>query len=195
MLIKTLKKKKWLYSLKRLLLSRKKVKQEESIVIDPNLPCQMGKVRSSRSGFNIRLSQEELRFLSLLEGLTGTLASDCVWEKDTKRVVFVVRRKDVGKIIGRGGTTIRRLRDYFQKQIDIVEYSDRLKEFVANTLAPVKITNVEIHEKSGKKTVVVTVNPKERGKAIGKNGRNIQRSRLLMKRHFRVNNVIIQSRS
>ncbi|MHA2246428.1 MAG: NusA-like transcription termination signal-binding factor [Candidatus Hodarchaeales archaeon] len=148
-----------------------------------------------RSGFTIRLSQDELSFLSLLEDLTGTLASDCVWDKDTNRVIFVVHRKDAGRIIGCDGITIRRLSDHLHKQIDIIEYSERPKEFVANTLAPAKITNVEIHEKSGKKTAVVTVNPKERGKAIGKNGRNIQRSRILMKRHFRVNNVIIQSRS
>lgn len=98
-------------------------------------------------------------------------------------------------MIGRGGTTIRRLRDHFQKQIDVIEYSDQIKEYAANTLTPAKIDNVEILEKAGQKTVVVTVNPKERGKAIGKNGRNLQRSRLLMKRHFGVNNVVIQSSS
>ena len=139
------------------------------------------------------MSQEELRFISILEGLTGALAVDCVWDKTESRVIFVVRRNDTGKIIGRGGTTIRRLRDHFQKKIDIVEYSERLEIFAANTLAPAKTESVEIHEKSGKKTVVITVIPREKGKAIGKNGRNIQRSRLLMKRHFGVNNVIIQS--
>ncbi len=139
------------------------------------------------------MSQEELRFISILEGLTGALALDCIWDKTKSRVIFVVRRNDTGKVIGRGGTTIRRLREHFQKSIDIVEYSERPEVFVTNTLAPAKTQNVEIHEKSGKKTIVVTVIPQERGKAIGKNGRNIQRSRLLMKRHFGVNNVIIQS--
>ena len=139
------------------------------------------------------MSQEELRFISILEGLTGALAVDCIWDKTATRVIFVVRRNDTGKVIGRGGTTIRRLRDHFQKQIDIVEYSEKLENFAANTLAPAKTKKIEIHEKSGKKTVVVTVIPQERGKAIGKNGRNIQRSRLLLKRHFGVNNVIIQS--
>ncbi|MFX1515017.1 MAG: NusA-like transcription termination signal-binding factor [Promethearchaeota archaeon] len=142
---------------------------------------------------NIRMSQEELRFISILEGLTGALAVDCVWDKTETRVIFVVKRNDTGKVIGRGGTTIRRLRDHFQKQIDIVVYSENVENFVANTLAPAKTKNIEIHEKSGKKTVVVTVIPQERGKAIGKNGRNIQRSRLLLKRHFGINNVIIQS--
>lgn len=139
------------------------------------------------------MSQEELRFISILEGLTGALAVDCIWNKTESRVIFVVRRNDTGKVIGRGGTTIRRLREHFQKQVDIVEYSDRLEIFASNTVAPAKTQNVTIHEKLGKKTVIITVIPKEKGKAIGKNGRNIQRSRLLMKRHFGVNNVVIQS--
>lgn len=74
-----------------------------------------------------RMSQEELRFLSLLEGLTGVLAVDCIWDKDEGRLIFVVHPNDKDKIIGRGGTTIRRLREHFQKNIDIVDYpSNRL---------------------------------------------------------------------
>ena len=139
------------------------------------------------------MSQEELRFISILEGLTGALAVDCIWNKEESRVIFVVRRNDTGKVIGRGGTTIRRLREHFQKNIEIIEYSDDLEIFASNTIAPAKTKTVEIIEKSGKKIVVITVVQKEKGKAIGKNGRIIQRSRLLMKRHFGVTNVIIQS--
>ena len=139
------------------------------------------------------MSQEELRFISILEGLTGALAVDCIWNKDESRVIFVVRQRDTGKVIGRGGTTIRRLREHFQKDVDIIVYSEKIEVFASNTLAPAKTKTVEIIEKSGKKNVVITVIPREKGKAIGKNGRNIQRSRLLMKRHFGVNNVIIQS--
>jgi N utilization substance protein A len=74
-----------------------------------------------------------------------------------------------------------------------VEYSDKLEQFVSNTLAPAKTKKVEIVEKPGKKIVVITVIPREKGRAIGKNGKNIHRSRFLLKRHFGVTNVIIQS--
>ncbi|WP_455143683.1 NusA-like transcription termination signal-binding factor [Candidatus Hodarchaeum mangrovi] len=138
---------------------------------------------------NIRMSQEELQFISKLEGFTGALAVDCIWDKEGSRVIFVVKRHDTGKVIGRGGTTIRRLREYFQKQIDIVEYSNKLEDFVSNTLAPAKTKSVEILKRAGEKVVVVTVVSKEKGKAIGKNGRNIHRSRLLLKRHFGIDHV------
>lgn len=138
------------------------------------------------------MSQEELSFISTLEGLTGALAIDCIWEKEENRVIFLVRRHDTGKVIGKGGTTIQRLRDHFKKQIEVVEYSEKLEKFASNTLAPAKTKKVEVIEKTGKKTVIITVIQREKGKAIGKNGRNIHRSRLLLKRHFGVSNVIIQ---
>ena len=142
---------------------------------------------------NIRMSQEELSFISTLEGLTGALAIDCIWEKEENRVIFLVRRHDTGKVIGKGGTTIQRLRDHFKKQIEVVEYSEKVEKFASNTLAPAKTKKVEVIEKSGRKTVIITVIQREKGKAIGKNGRNIHRSRFLLKRHFGVANVIIQS--
>jgi N utilization substance protein A len=139
------------------------------------------------------MSQEELSYISILEGLTGALAVDCILEKDENRVIFIVRRNDAGKVIGRGGTTIQRLRDHFKRNIEVVEYADKIERFTINTLSPAKTKKVEVIERSGQKTVVVTVVPKEKGKAIGKNGKNIHRSRMLLKRHFGVENVIIQS--
>ena len=139
------------------------------------------------------MSQEELSYISILEGLTGALAVDCILEKDENRVIFVVRRNDTGKVIGRGGTTIQRLRDHFKRNIEVVEYSDKIERFTINTLSPAKTKKIDVIERSGQKTVIVTVIPKEKGKAIGKNGRNIHRSRMLLKRHFGVENVIIQS--
>ncbi len=139
------------------------------------------------------MTQEELSYISTLEGLTGVLAFDCILEKEENRVIFIVRRNDTGKVIGRGGTTIQRLRDHFKKQIEVVEYAEKIDRFAINTLSPAKAKKVEVIEKTGQKTVIVTVIQREKGRAIGKNGRNIQRSRMLLKRHFGVTNVIIQS--
>src|SRR3972149_2236988 len=43
----------------------------------------------------------------------------------------------------------------------------------------------------GKKIAVVTVNPKDKGIAIGKNGKNAERLRFLAKRYFDIQNVSI----
>ncbi len=141
----------------------------------------------------IRLSQEEIRSIAILESLTGALAVDCIWNEDEKKIIFIVRQNDKGKVIGRRGTTIRMLRERFRKQVEIVEYSEKIDVFASNTLAPAKPASVEILEESGVKSVVITIFPNERGIAIGKNGSNISRSRLLMKRHFGIKKVLLQT--
>ena len=40
------------------------------------------------------MSQEELSYISILEGLTGALAVDCILEREENRVIFIVRRND-----------------------------------------------------------------------------------------------------
>jgi N utilization substance protein A len=141
----------------------------------------------------IRLTQEELRSIVILERFTGALAVDCVWNEDERRIIFIVRQKDTGKVIGRGGTTIRKLREHFRKQVEIIEYSEKVEVFASNTLAPVKPKSVEIFEESGIKSVVMKIIPSEKGIAIGKNGRNISRSRMLMERHFGIKKVLLQT--
>jgi N utilization substance protein A len=43
----------------------------------------------------------------------------------------------------------------------------------------------------GKSFAVVNVNPKDKGVAIGKNGKNAERLRFLAKRYFQIENVSI----
>jgi N utilization substance protein A len=43
----------------------------------------------------------------------------------------------------------------------------------------------------GKSIAVVTINPRDKGVAIGKNGRNAERLRFLAKRYFQIQNVSI----
>jgi N utilization substance protein A len=43
----------------------------------------------------------------------------------------------------------------------------------------------------GKRMAVVAVDPKDKGVAIGKNGKNAERLRFLVKRYFQIQNVSI----
>ena len=44
---------------------------------------------------------------------------------------------------------------------------------------------------SGKKKVLVTVDPQDKGVAIGKAGRNVARARMILKRYFDIDSVIV----
>jgi len=133
-----------------------------------------------------------MRFIALLENLTGAIAKDCVVESEGNRIIFVIRPGDMGLAIGRNGMNIERARKVIGRNVEIVEYAETPEEFLKNIVAPAKVRGIKITKNSEGNTVAqVTVDPHDKGMAIGKSGRNITKTRLLMKRHFDLSNVVI----
>ena len=133
-----------------------------------------------------------MRFIALLENLTGAIAKDCVLEPQDNRIIFVIRPGDMGLAIGKNGMNIERTRKVIGRPVEIVEYAETAEEFLKNIVAPAKVRGIKISKNSEGNTVAqVTVDPHDKGTAIGKNGKNVVKTRLLMKRHFDLENVVI----
>lgn len=142
---------------------------------------------------SFKMSSEEFKIISLLNSLTGVLAKDCIVDKENDRIIFVVNKEDSGKVIGKGGEMIRRLRIKMNKEIDIVSYSEKVEEFAVNCVAPAHVENVQINERDSKKYALITVKKSDKGRAIGRGGRTLQRSKLLLKRHYNIDNIVIKT--
>ncbi len=140
----------------------------------------------------IKFTTKEMRYISLFESITGADAKDCIVDEEENRVIFVVKEGQVGMAIGRGGRNIRALERMTSKRHEIIEYSEEPVQFIKNALKPAKVNEVRITEKPDGDTIaVVAVRPRDKGVAIGKNGRNAERLRFLAKRYFRIENVSI----
>ncbi len=137
----------------------------------------------------VKLSAESIRYLTLFENLTGASVKDCIVLED--RVIFVVRRGDMGIAIGKGGINVERAKELIGKRIEIVEHSEDPAEFVANIFKPIKV-NVRIIEKGKKKIAVVNVSPDLKGMVIGKGGKNINKAKELVRRHHDIDDVIVK---
>jgi len=144
----------------------------------------------------VKLTANEMHYISLFESITGAIVQDCIIDNDSDRVIFVVKPGMIGLAIGKNGVNIRRAKKFLGKSIDVVEYADTPELFIKNTLVPVpaaKVRSVTITERlDGRKIASVEVDPEYRGIAIGKNGRNIARARILAKRHFGIDDVKIK---
>ncbi|MHA1167414.1 MAG: NusA-like transcription termination signal-binding factor [Candidatus Hodarchaeales archaeon] len=141
-----------------------------------------------------RVSSDELKFMSLLENLTGTMPKDCIIDNSKEnRIIAVIQRRDLGKFIGRGGSVIRKVRMELQRDIEVVQWADTLEEFASNSVNPARVSRVEVIDRDGKKTVMLTVHQDDRGKAIGRKGRTISRAKILLKRHYGIENVMIRT--
>jgi len=140
----------------------------------------------------VKLTTEGIRYIALFESLTGAIARDCYVDDENDRVIFVVKKGDMGLAIGKNGNNINRVKKSIGKHIEIVEYSDEVDEFVANALQPVFVKKVQVVVKENRKLAYVEVMSKDRGIAIGKNGRNIQKAKVLAQRHYGLEDVIIK---
>jgi N utilization substance protein A len=66
------------------------------------------------------------------------------------------------------------------------------EEFVKSALAPARVEQIKLMERrDGTVVASVTVKSEDRGIAIGRDGRNVARARILAKRHFNLDNVVI----
>ncbi|MHA1230276.1 MAG: NusA-like transcription termination signal-binding factor [Candidatus Helarchaeota archaeon] len=143
---------------------------------------------------SIKLGNDEIQFISVFESITGSSVRDCIIDNEEDRIVFVVNEGNIGLAIGKKGINIRRVKEFLKKTIDVVEYAPTPEEFLKNTLAPARVKNVIItnSKKDNKKVAIITVDSRDRGIAIGKNGRNIAKARMLAKRHFNISEITIK---
>lgn len=138
---------------------------------------------------SVKITSDEIKYIALFENITGAITKDVIIDDD--RLIFVVKAGDIGRAIGKKGINIKRAKDMLNKNIDIVEFADSEVEFIKNTLAPARIKSVSITDKKDRKIAIVNVEPKDRGIAIGKNGKNVARARLLAKRYLNIDDVVI----
>ena len=139
----------------------------------------------------VKLDTEGIRYIGVFESLTGAGVKDCILDND--RVIMVVKKGDMGLAIGKGGSNINKVKKLLKKNIEVVEHSSDIKEFIENLLRPAVVKNVELlTTKDNKCYAYVEVSNKDKGIAIGKNGEKIKRVKLLVKRNQNIDNVIIK---
>jgi len=140
----------------------------------------------------IKLTGMEMRYIALFESITGATVRDCIIDEDLNQVIFVIKEGETGIAIGRRGKNIALLEGMTGKKHEIIEFSDDPAQFIKNALKPAWVKEIRITERpNGKAVAVVSVDPKYKGIAIGKNGRNAERLRFLAKRYFQIDNISI----
>lgn len=132
--------------------------------------------------------------MSLFESVTHTSARDCVEDERQKRIIFVVNNGKMGSAIGKGGCYIKSLQNKIKKNIELVEFHDDPVEFLRNTLKGDMISEIKLNKRpDGAMQAIVIVEAGKKGIVVGREGRNAEKVRLLAKRYFGINSVLINS--
>jgi N utilization substance protein A len=141
---------------------------------------------------NIKITENEMRYMALLENMTGATIVDCIVDEEADTVIFAVKKGEVGLAVGKGGEKIKRFRRMTNKQVEIYEYIDEADKFIRNALKPAKVKEIRLVDRvGGKRVAMVNVESRDKGIAIGRNGANIKKIRFLAKRYFDLDTVVI----
>ena len=141
---------------------------------------------------SIKFGANEIRFIALFENMTGAMVKDCIIDDDNNKVTFVVKQGDMGLAIGKRGSTVSKVQRAVDRGVEVIEFNEDPAQFIKNILSPAELQSVKIStRKSGEIATVATDNTNKRI-AIGKNGINIERAKLLVNRQHNIDNIILK---
>ncbi len=175
---------------------RERIPTEEYNVGD-SIRAIVHNVKPEANGPAVTLSRASSEFVRTLFRLEVSEIADGVVEimgvaRDPGyRSKLAVRTLDdkvdpVGACVGLKGARVRNIvRELSGEKIDIVRWSDDIKMYVTQALAPAKLESIEV-DPDGGNSVHVTVAPDQYSLAIGKRGQNARLSQKLTGWHIDV---------
>jgi len=163
----------------------------ENYRINQRLKVLVKDIQETSRGTEIIVSRADPEFVVKLfeqevpEIAAGTVVIEAIAREAGSRTKIAVSSKDekvdpVGSCVGQKGVRVQSIiSELFGEKIDIVPYSDNLEKFIASSLSPAKVTEVELNYKE--KRAIVTVPEDQQSLAIGKEGQNARLANKLTK--------------
>ncbi len=139
---------------------------------------------------DIVVDNKIMGYIAIFEKITHTHLEDCLENEDM--IIFLVGEKRMAEMFKRTPNFVADLRQKTNKHILVAETSRDLINFVRNIFFRLGIKEIQVNWKEGSIDILVTVEPMEIGKAIGKEGRNIKLFRDTVQRFFNIRNLAIK---
>ncbi len=130
----------------------------------------------------VELTSEDLSYFEAFEKVTGVIPKDYI--NSDSMILFIVDPQEVGKAISKDGVHITKLKNTFRKKVSIIADAEDPESFVRQFFNNIGIVSVEVRDVMGEQAVMLTIDEKDRGLAIGKEGERIKALKLLLKKKF-----------
>jgi N utilization substance protein A len=130
----------------------------------------------------IKLSGQEINYITLFEKLTGATVKDCILSED---LTFVIKEGDMGLAIGKEGVIINKIKREMGREIHVYEHSTDSVKFIKNLFYPINIDKVEVNGKN----IKVFISPEFKKRVIGRGGKKINSVKEIAKRHLDIEEI------
>ena len=130
----------------------------------------------------VELTGDDLRMFSNFERITRVMPKDYLSTPNS--LVFLVDSGSLGKAIGKNASNIEKLKHVFRKRVVIVGDSDDPEGFLRSFFGNITIHHVEVRDVMDEKAIILTIDEKDRGIAIGRDGERIKAAKTFLKKKF-----------
>ncbi|MCL4330290.1 MAG: NusA-like transcription termination signal-binding factor [Candidatus Thermoplasmatota archaeon] len=138
----------------------------------------------------VTIDNKIMGYIAMFEKLTRVELKQCLENEDM--IIFVVGERRLQDVFGRNQDIITSLREKLSKQVLVAEASRDLLTLVRNLLFRFSLKEINISWKNGQVDILVSVDPMEVGKLIGKEGRNIKLFREAVGRFFPIKSMNVK---
>ncbi len=139
---------------------------------------------------DIVVDNKIMGYIAIFERIAHTELKECLENEDM--IIFIVGEKRMAELFKRNPSFVAELKQKTNKHILVAEASHDLINFVRNIFFRLGVKEIQVNWKEGMTDVLVSVDPMEIGKAIGKEGRNIKLFRDTVQRFFNIRNLAIK---
>ncbi|MHA1687320.1 MAG: NusA-like transcription termination signal-binding factor [Candidatus Heimdallarchaeaceae archaeon] len=140
----------------------------------------------------VTLSHNEMQYITIFQGIVNVTIKDCIIDEEDNKIIFVVAEGQAGMAIGRRGMNINRLKELIAKNVEVIEYSPNPQIFIKNCFLPIPVKEIKFQERKNGTIAKIRVDNRDKGKAIGRNGKNINKVKKLVGRQFDIVDVMIE---
>jgi transcription termination/antitermination protein NusA len=132
----------------------------------------------------MELSPEALEYFNVFESFTGVMPLEMVEARGA--LFFVVPSEKIGLVLAGHGKKIEELKLKVDRNIYVVADADDEMSFLRNLFNNVHILDTNDENIMGEKTLYLTVDEKDKSRALGKGKARLEGAKELMKRKFNV---------
>ena len=153
---------------------------------------------------DLNLNMEAIGLIAEAEKRLRARIKDAVDEGE--RIVFITEKGHLGQALGKEAKNLAMMRELLKKDVKFVEWDEDKQIFIRNLFKPFDVASIRLEtlqvaapvdpatpdavpETKVKIRAIVEVEAKDKGKAIGKQGRNITSIRHIAKRHHEIDEV------
>ena len=136
----------------------------------------------------MRLTSNEIFYLNALNSASGANARDCVVQGNV--IAFLIKKKELGKAIGKDASTVKKLRQQLKLNVELLEYAKDSKQFIKKALYNIKVKEVKFLAKGDKKIAIVVLESGEKRKLLNSMGR-LKRIKALALRNYNIEDIKI----